>query len=105
MKLEKLLGTIQVNHMPNVNAVVQSLTCKPLSDTQSVRWINYAKSCVTPGLDYFKRQLSTNMKNSLQVLKITGCSYHQRFVLRVDADKVKEALLPIPFLSSKVQLG
>jgi len=91
--------------MPNVNATAQSITSKPLSDSQSVKWISYAKSCVKPGLDYFKRQLSTTMKNSLQVFK--GCwlfSPHKVCAMKVDADKVKEALLPIPFLSSKVEL-
>jgi len=45
------------------------------------------------------------MKNSLQVFK--GCqlfSPHKVCAMKVDADKVKEALLPIPFLSSKVEL-
>jgi len=103
--IDKLLATIRINHMPNVNATVQSITSKPLSDPQSVKWISYAKSCVKPGLDYFKRQLSTTMKNSLQVFK--GCrlfSPHKVCAMKVDADKVKEALLPIPFLSSKVEL-
>ena len=68
--VDKLLGTIRVDHMLNVIAIVQSLIGKPLSDPQSVRLINYAKSYVKPGLDYFKRQLSTNMKNSLQSCRL-----------------------------------
>ena len=69
--VDKLLAAIRTNHMPNVNATVQSLTSKPLSDSQSVKWISYTKTCVKPGLEYFNRQLSTSMKSSLQVFK--GC--------------------------------
>ena len=42
--------------MPNVNATVQSLSGKVITDPQSIKWINYAKLCVKPGIDYFKNK-------------------------------------------------
>ena len=58
-----------------------------------------------PGLDYFKRQFSTSTKSNLLVFK--GCRLfllQKIYAMKVDADKVKEALLPILFLSPKEQL-
>ena len=100
--VEKLLASARIGHMPNVNATVQSLTGKPITDPQSIKWINYAKLCVKPGIDYFKKQISSNMSNSLKVFKACRLFLPQKAVtMKLDVKSVTEAFDTTSFLSSR----
>ena len=99
--VEKLLTSVRIGHMPNVNATVQSLTGKLITDPQSIKWINYAKLCVNPGIDYCKKQISSNMSNSLKLFKACRLFLPQMAVtMKLDVESVTKAFDTISFLSS-----
>ena len=45
------------------------LTRQPPQHPHHEQWVEYARSCVKKGLDYFETQISTNLKNALEVFK------------------------------------
>ena len=68
-KVDTILNTIHTQHIPNVRALAQKLTLQPPSHPSHEQWVDYAQQCVAPGLEYFKRQVATSLKNALNVFK------------------------------------
>ena len=52
-EISSLRATIASEYYPNVSAVANNLATKP---SQSTQLINYAKTCVKPAYDYFKKK-------------------------------------------------
>ena len=64
---EELEVSIHTSHTPNIDAVVQKLcTSTRHSETQLKA---YAKKCIQPGFDYFRRQISTNLQQAVALFK------------------------------------
>ena len=55
--INRVSASIHAAHTPNVNAVVQRLS--GTNTTLSVQLCDYARTCVQPGLGYWKQQLDT----------------------------------------------
>ena len=99
--ISRVLAAIQTQHTPNVDAIIQSLTGKPLSDPVSQQYVVYAKACVQPGLDYFKHQLQTNLKSSLSFFKTAHLFLPQKVhSLKPDAATIDTSFKDIPFVES-----
>ena len=58
---------VNTAHPPNVRAVADSLSQEP---TTNRNFINYAKSCVKPAIDYWRRRFQTNLKAALKCAQI-----------------------------------
>ena len=61
--IDKVNASVATEAIPNVRAMVQSLTRQPPLHPHHEQWISYARSCVKGGLHYFNAQLSSNLKN------------------------------------------
>lgn len=71
--LSTLTAGIQVAHYPNVQAIAQ-----PLSGGSQVvlqQWVDYAKACITPGLQYFLDMFSQELSGSVGAFKAV---FHRR---------------------------
>lgn len=68
---EAIQAGLHTEFIPNARAIAQLLSGKPPNDQSHEALVTYARACVQPGLEYFQRQLATNLKASLDVIK--GC--------------------------------
>ena len=99
--IETIRASIQAGHMPNVNAMAQRLSSRPLSDQLCKQWVDYAKCCIQPGLDYFEKQLASNLSSSFMVFKSCRLFSPQKVnSMQPDAAAVQDALSVIPFFNS-----
>lgn len=60
--LSTLTAGIQVGHYPNVQAIAQALSGGSPAVLQ--HWVDYAKACVRPGLQYFLDKFSQDLCSS-----------------------------------------
>ena len=67
--IDKVRAAVAVENIPNVRGVASILTRQPPQHPLHEQWVEYARSCIKNGLDYFETQLSTNLKNALEVFK------------------------------------
>ena len=96
----KLRAAITTAHLPNVNAVASKLTAMAIETPQSQAWVNHAKQCTFPGLEYFNRQLATNLSNSVSVFKTCQLFNPQKInALSPTADSIREAMVSLPLVS------
>ena len=105
--VDRILAGLRTEHIPNVRAIAQLISGKPPADPSHEAWISYARSCVQPGLDYFKRQLAstTGLKLSMEIFK--GCrlfSPQKIHIMQTNALAIDEALSTVPFLNTKQEL-
>ena len=68
-RVDRVLASIATENIPNVRAIAENLTRQPPSHPHHEQWVTYARSCVKDGLNYFKRQLESNLKTPLAVFK------------------------------------
>lgn len=69
------------------------------------QFIQYARTCVQPGLDYFERQLATSLKDSLLAFKSARYFSPQKIsVIQPNADAIS-SLSVFPFFSAEVLEG
>ena len=66
--IDKVKAAVAVENIPNVRGVANMLTRQPPQHPHE-QWVEYARSCLKKGLDYFETQISTNLKNALEVFK------------------------------------
>lgn len=57
---ERMDTILHTQHIPDVRALAQKLTHQPPSYPLHEEWVDYAKDCVAPGLEYFKKQVDVN---------------------------------------------
>ena len=67
--IDMIKAAVAVENIPNVRGVASMLTRQPPQHPHHEQWVEYARSCVKKGLDYFETLISTNLKNALEVFK------------------------------------
>ena len=96
--LSTLTAGIQVGHYPNVQAIIQTLAGG--SPTQLQQWSDYAKACITPGLQYFLEKFSQELRGSVAAFKAARLFLPQNVVeLNPDAGTV-DSLQAFPFFTA-----
>lgn len=65
--VKNFTAVIHTGHFPNVEAVARDLSRGSATSAQQV--VAYGKSYMHPGLQYFLTKFSTDLKNSVTVLK------------------------------------
>lgn len=96
-EIQKIKAAIQAGYTPNVDGVVRSISSGVQQREMQLR--AYAHKCVQPGLDYFERQLRTNLQEALAVFKTAQLfSPHKVQVLQPTASEI-DSLSIIPFLN------
>ena len=87
---------IRVAHAPNVEAIARVVSQGAPSVKQQL--IDYAKTCVQPGFDYFHHQLGSSLKGPLQAFKAARLfSPHKVHTMQPDITVV-DSLSVFPFL-------
>ena len=96
--LSALAAGIQVGYYPNVQAIAQTLSGG--SPAVAQQWVDYAKTCVRPGLQYFLTKFSEELSGSVAAFKAARLFDPQKVVgLKPDAAAV-DSLQAFPFLKS-----
>lgn len=97
-------AAIQAAHTPNVRAVACRLAGSGGISVQQ-QFIQYARTCIQPGIDYFQLQLQTNLKDSLLAFKSARFFAPQKIcTIQPDANAIS-ALSAFPFFSTEVLDG
>ena len=97
-EIQKIQAAIHAGYTPNADVVVRSISSGVQQREMQLR--AYAHKCVQPGLDYFDRQLCTNLQEPLAVFKTTQLfSPHRVQVLQPTASDI-DSLSIIPFLNN-----
>ena len=92
--------SIQVGHYPNVQAIDQALSAGSPAILQ--QWVDYAKTCVRPGLQYFLDKLSQELSGSVAAFK-AGCLFLPQKVVELKPDAaVVDSLQAFPFFTASV---
>lgn len=102
--VDRILTGLHAEYIPNVRAVAHMLSAKPPADPVHEAWVSHARKCVQPGLDYFKQQLESSLKRSLDIFK--GCrlfSPQKVHVIKPNALAIDQDLSVIP-LNSRQEL-
>ena len=98
--IEELEASIHTSHNPNLDAVVRKLCASTRhSETQLKA---YAKKCIQPRFDYFRRQISTNLQQAVALFKAARLfSPHFVNTMRPTATSIDE-LSVFPFFTPQV---
>ena len=98
--LSTLTAGIQVGHYPNVQAIAQALSGGSPAVFQ--QWVDYAKACVRPGLQYFLDKFSQDLRGSVAAFKAARLFLPQKVIeLKPDAAAV-DSLQAFPFFKESV---
>ena len=98
--IEELEASITTSHNPNLNAVVRKL-CASIHHSET-QLMAYAKKCIQPGFDYFRRQMSTNLQQAVAFFKAARLfSPHVVNIIRPTAASIDE-LSVFPFFTPQV---
>ena len=101
--LSALAASIHVAHYPNVLAVANSLGGAVAANTQ--KWVDYAKTCVQPGLQYFLDKFTHEFSGSVAAFKAARFFLPQKVVeLKPDAEAI-DSVRAFPFLAKPSVLG
>jgi len=94
--VETIRSAIHTSDTPNVRGVIRKLSAQ---SELSENLFDYARKCVQPGIEYFEKQLATNLKNSLAAFKAARLFSPQKIhVLQPQADTIN-TLQCFPFLN------
>ena len=95
--LNTIVSSIQVAHYPNVHAIATILSGGSHAGVQ--HWLDYAKMCVKPGLQYFLDKFSEDLKECVGAFKAARlCLPHKVAEYNPTADTV-DLLMAFPFLN------
>ena len=101
--IQKIQAEIHAGYTPNIDAVIRNLSSGVQQRETQLR--AYSRRCVQPGLDYFDRQLRTNLQDSLAVFKAAQLfSPHKVQILQPTATDI-DSLSIIPFLNNEDTLS
>ena len=67
--VETIKAAISVSDTPNVCGVIRRLSSLVPTFQRSHNLFEYARKCVQPEIEYFHKQLATNLKNSIAAFK------------------------------------
>ena len=94
--LNTLTASIQVGHYPNVQAIARILSGgSPVTFQQ---WVEYANSCIKPGLQYFLNKLSEELSGSVAAFKAARLFLPQKVVELKPNVAAVDSLQAFPFL-------
>jgi len=98
--VDSLSTSIRLCNVPNVEAIAKRLANG--SPTAKQKWIDHAKTCIEPGHNYFKRQLTSSLKVPLQAFKAARLLSPSRLhTMKPDIGDV-ETLAAFPFLKGSI---
>ena len=98
--LSSLSFGIQTEHYPNLVAVANKLGDR----TRTQQLIQYAKSCVQPGLEYLSRMFEEDLAGSVAAFKSARYFVPQKIVeLKPDSNAIND-LMSFPFLNDPTTL-
>ena len=96
--LSTLTASIQVGHYSNVQAVARTLSGG--SPVTLQQWVEYANTCIKPGLQYFLDKFSQELSGSVAAFKAARLFLPQKVVeLKPDAATV-DSRQAFPFLNT-----
>ena len=98
--IEEVRAAIIVAYTPNVQAVVREMGAGNVSVEEQL--LKYARSCVQPGIDYFEKQLSTSLKDSLSIFKSARYFSPQKLVPVLTDDVVEKLKEELPAYLARV---
>ena len=85
--METIKSAICVFDTSNVHGVIRRLSSSVLTFQRSQNLLEYARKCVQPGIEYFHRQLATNLKNSIVAFKAARLfSLQKLHIIKLEAD-------------------
>lgn len=97
--ISALSTAVSLAHYPNVQAVARTICSNVLSQQH---WLQYAASCVQPGLQYFEDHKATTMKNLLACYK-AACLFSPAKLQEMQPSCADVDSLPaFPFLSGSL---
>ena len=97
--LTTLTATIQTGHYPSIKAIAQKRSAG--SPVVSQQWVEYAKSCVKPGAQYFVDKFSQELSGSVAVFRAARFfSPHKVVELKPTAAEI-DSLKAFPFLNNE----
>lgn len=100
--INEMLASITTEYIPNVRAIAERLSAQSPSQPKHEQWVDYARNCVKPGLDYFKKQLNSSLKNSLEAFKTCRLFLPKRInAIKPTAASLDQSFSAIPFFSQK----
>jgi len=96
--IQKVVSSIEIGNIPNVQAVAKSISSTPAVQQQLVA---YARNCVEPAVKYFKQQLASNLKTPLEAFKAAQLLNPNKVkFMHLDASSV-DALSLFPFFTQE----
>ena len=98
--VETMKSAICVSDTPNVRGVIRRLSSSVLTFQRSQNLFEYARKCVQPGIEYFHKQLATNLKSSIAALKVARLFSPQILHIIKPEAEVVNTLNCFPFLDS-----
>ena len=98
--VDRVRQSVVTENIPNVRALSEKLTRKPRSHPHHEQWVDYARSCVVSGIDYFNWQLSNSLKVPLEIFKACRLfSPQQVGTMRPTAISLDQSLSTVPFIT------
>lgn len=92
-----LTNAVSQGHYPNAQAVIKSITA---DTTQQIQLMQYATSCIQPGLDYFANCKENSMKEPLACFKAARLFSPTKLEQMKPSVAEVNKLTVFPFLSS-----
>ena len=98
--LSTLNAGIRVGHYPNVQAIAQELSGGTPAVLQ--QWVDYAKACVRPGLQYFVDKFTQELGGTVAAFK-AACLFLPAKVVELNPDAAAvDSLQAFPFFDASV---
>ena len=97
-----LFASIQTEHFPNLCAVATKLCASSNNPSMVTELIKYGKSCVKPGLDYFKEKFQGELKTSVEIFKVAQFFVPSKIAEMAPSAEDLENLKVIPFMKEDV---
>lgn len=95
-----LQASINNQHYPNVNAVARQLSAG--NSVVMTQLVQYAQSCIQPGLQYFTTQLGSSLKVPLAAFKAARLLNPHKVIEMLPTASDVDQLSAFPFLTSMV---
>ncbi len=89
-------GAVSSPHLPNTEAVIRQLSP---DNSASVQWMQYAPSCIDPGLSYFNKKSTEELSGSVMAFKAARLFVPHKKLKPKPSDV--ESLKAFPFLNNR----
>ena len=93
-------ASIPTVHMPNTVAIIEQISGLAGSTITSQQWLAYARKCVEPGLNYFKKKFTDELSGTVAAFKAARLFLpHKVDEMKPDASAI-DTLKAFPFLDN-----